>query len=126
MDATPESGLPLRVWDLDVLRAHYQQFINDIEPVSRRFRDGMVSPEEALQARTRMVNVWLNFPEMDPDLPDELLPGDWPRGKAQELFVTMYDELGPLALCRIQQIIAHHAPDLSRKATYHGSDLTKW
>ena len=126
MDATPEAGLPLRAWDLDALRAQYQQFINDIEPVSLCFKKGMLSPEEALQVRTRIVNAWLNFPAMDPDLPDELLPADWPRRKARELFVTMYDELGPLALFRIQQIIVRHAPALARKATYHSSDLTTW
>jgi hypothetical protein len=34
----------------------------------------------------------------------------------------MYDELGPLALRRVQQIIARYAPDLARNATYHQSD----
>jgi phenylacetic acid degradation operon negative regulatory protein len=77
----------------------------------------------ALIARTRMMDDWRGFPELDPDLPDELLPGAWPRAAARELFTTTYDLLGPLAAHRVRQIIARYSPELAVHATHHSSEL---
>ena len=65
---------------------------------------------------------WRSFPALDPDLPGELLPADWPREQARQLFIATYDDLGPLAQRRVQQILARYAPDLARAATCHRSD----
>jgi phenylacetic acid degradation operon negative regulatory protein len=119
---TSEADLPQQAWDLDALRAHYQQFIDTIQPLSVRVKNGLSSPEEALKMRTSVMNLWQRFPTMDPDLPDELLPPDWPRACARQLFIEMYDALGPLAQRRVQQIIARYAPALARNATSHSSD----
>lgn len=119
---TSETDLSQQAWDLDALRAHYQQFIAAVQPLSVRVKNDLSSPEEALNIRTSIMNHWQRFPTMDPDLPDELLPPDWPRTYARQLFIAMYDALGPLALRRVQQIIARYAPDLARNATSHGSD----
>jgi phenylacetic acid degradation operon negative regulatory protein len=119
---TSEADLLQQAWDLDALRAHYQQFIDVVQPLSVRMKNGMSSPEEALKMRTSIMGRWQRFPTMDPGLPDELLPPDWPRTNARQLFIEMYDELGPLALRRVQQIIARYAPDLARNATCHRSD----
>jgi phenylacetic acid degradation operon negative regulatory protein len=122
VEGTPEAGLPQQAWDLNALCAHYQQFINAVQPLGIRIKNGMFSPEEALKTRTRIMDVWRSFPAMDPDLPDELLPADWPRTRARQLFIETYDELGPLAQRRVQQIIARYAPDLAKHATYHNSN----
>ena len=66
---------------------------------------------------------WRAFPELDPDLPEELLPAAWPRGRARELFTTTYDLLGPLASHRVRQIIARYSPELAVHATHHSSEL---
>jgi phenylacetic acid degradation operon negative regulatory protein len=121
---TSEGGLPQHAWDLDALCAHYQQFIADVQPLIARIRAKLLSPEEALKARTRIMDIWQGFPAMDPDLPDELLPADWPRTQARQLFINIYDELGPLAQRRVQQIIARYAPDLAANATHHNSSDT--
>jgi phenylacetic acid degradation operon negative regulatory protein len=63
------------------------------------------------------------FPELDPDLPDELLPDAWPRATARELFTTTYDLLGPLAAHRVRQIIARYSPELAVHAAHHSSEL---
>jgi phenylacetic acid degradation operon negative regulatory protein len=82
-----------------------------------------VSPVAALVTRTRIMDEWRAFPELDPDLPDELLPPGWPRATARELFTTTYDLLGPLASHRVRQIIARYSPGLARHATHHSSEL---
>lgn len=123
IEGTPEAGLPQRAWDLDALRAHYQQFITDVQQLETRIRNGGISPEEALTARTQIMDAWRGFPALDPDLPDNLLPADWPRALARRLFIEMYDELGSLAQSRVQHIIARYDPDLAKHATYHRSDV---
>ena len=119
---TPE-GLPQRAWDLDNLQQRYMGFIANAERLRERTLAGRVSPVAALVARTRVMDEWRGFPELDPDLPDELLPDAWPRATARELFTTTYDLLGPLAAHRVRQIIARYSPELAVHATHHSSEL---
>ncbi len=121
VNSTSHIGLPQYAWDLDALRAQYQQFIDMFLPLSKRIENGTVSPEEALRVRTRLIAIWQDFLAMDPDLPDELLSPDWPRAQARQLFVETYDALGPLAQYRVRQVFALYAPDLAERATYHTS-----
>ena len=116
-------GLPQRAWDLDGLRVRYDRFIASAGNLRERALAGQVSPVAALIARTRMMDEWRGFPELDPDLPDELLPGAWPRATARELFTATYDLLGPLAAHRVRQIIARYSPELAVQATHHSSEL---
>jgi phenylacetic acid degradation operon negative regulatory protein len=116
-------GLPQRAWDLDNLRARYDRFIGHTEGLRERTLAGRVSPVAALVTRTRVMDEWRAFPELDPDLPEELLPAAWPRGRARELFTTTYDLLGPLASHRVRQIIARYSPELAVHATHHSSEL---
>ena len=43
----------------------------------------------------------------------ELLPADWPRAQARELFLETYEQLGAPASVRVRQVIASYAPELS-------------
>jgi phenylacetic acid degradation operon negative regulatory protein len=67
-------------WDLPALREHYEQFLTDFRPLRPR------SPARSFAAQTALVHAWRRFPFIDPDLPDELLPPDWPRRRAHALF----------------------------------------
>jgi phenylacetic acid degradation operon negative regulatory protein len=67
-------------WDLPALRAEYERFVEDF---------GALDPQddaETFVAQTTLVHAWRRFPFVDPDLPDELLDGDWPRRRAHDLF----------------------------------------
>ena len=105
------------------LRARYDHFISQASALCERTVAGQLSPDAALVTRTRLMDEWRTFPELDPDLPDELLPDGWPRAAARELFTTTYDLLGPLAAHRVRQIIARYSPELARFATHHSSEL---
>jgi phenylacetic acid degradation operon negative regulatory protein len=98
-------------------------FMANAERLRERTLAGQVSPVAALVARTRVMDEWRGFPELDPDLPHELLPDAWPRAAARELFTTTYDLLGPLAAHRVRQIIARYSPELAVYATHHSSEL---
>lgn len=122
IDTASEAGSPQRAWNLNALRKQYQQFIVAIQQVKTHLKKKLLTPEEALKVRTQTMDLWRRFPALDPDLPDELLPPDWPRERARQLFITTYDDLGPLAQYRVQQILARYAPHLARDATCHHSD----
>ena len=124
MGAGPVSDIPARAWDLDGLRAAYQEFVAFAGLLRDETEAGRISSSDALIARTRVMNEWRAFPALDPDLPDELLPAAWPRASARELFIACYDLLGPLATRRVRQIIARYSPELAGRAAYHNTELT--
>jgi phenylacetic acid degradation operon negative regulatory protein len=124
--ATAIAGVPdivARAWDLDGLRAGYEEFIAFAGALRDRVVAGSVAPLDALVARTRVMDEWRAFPAMDPDLPGELLPSAWPRAQARALFIDCYDLLAPLAAHRVRQIIARYSPDLADRTAYHSSEL---
>jgi phenylacetic acid degradation operon negative regulatory protein len=67
-------------WDLAGVRSAYRAFIRDFG------RESPKTDEAAFRAQTSMVHAWRKFPFLDPDLPMELLPRQWPRDAAHELF----------------------------------------
>jgi phenylacetic acid degradation operon negative regulatory protein len=82
-------GDPARVvadaWDLDGVAEAYRAF------AARFGRMRPSGPEAVFRAQTLLVHEWRRFPFLDPDLPDELLPGRWPRRRAHELFADRHD-----------------------------------
>lgn len=69
-----------QAWDLASVAEHYREFISAFGARAPR------SDEEIFRAQTSMVHAWRKFPFLDPELPDELLPADWPREAARDLF----------------------------------------
>jgi phenylacetic acid degradation operon negative regulatory protein len=119
-----DSGSPARAWDLDGLKGRYERFVSFAGQLRESTASGVVSPLDALVARTRVMDEWRAFPAMDPDLPAELLPDAWPRCSARDVFITCYDLLGPLAARRVRQVIARYSPELADLAAYHSSEPT--
>jgi phenylacetic acid degradation operon negative regulatory protein len=72
-------------WDLERVRRQYVAFIDDFVGVRA------LSPEACFRQQTLLVHAWRKFPFLDPDLPAELLPADWPRQRAHDLFVTRHE-----------------------------------
>ena len=85
-------------WDLPALREHYEQFIADFEPTDP---DGRA---ETFAAQTAIVHAWRRFPFIDPDLPDDLLPRDWPRKRAYELFRDRHEAWAPAAQAHFDEL----------------------
>ncbi|MGR6917425.1 PaaX family transcriptional regulator [[Actinomadura] parvosata] len=110
---------PQEAWDFDQLRRTYEGFAAQYAPLLERVRKGVVGASEALVARTGIMDTWRTFPNHDPDLPAELLPADWPRAAARDLFVEIYDTLGPLAEFRVKQIVAAFDPALAELVAHH-------
>jgi len=69
-----------RAWDLDALSARYRAFLGEFEGIEPAGDGG------ALQALVLLVHAWRRFPFVDPELPAQLLPDDWPGHRAKQLF----------------------------------------
>ncbi|HEX9342893.1 MAG TPA: PaaX family transcriptional regulator C-terminal domain-containing protein [Actinomycetota bacterium] len=120
----PGGGDPIAAWNLDDLRKVYEEFIGGYEPLLRRVRQGGVGAAEALIARTAVMDTWRNFPNLDPELPDELLPDGWPRRHARDIFAEVYNALGPLGEVRVRQVLAEFAPELTGLVHHHTTEIT--
>jgi phenylacetic acid degradation operon negative regulatory protein len=112
-------GRPIDAWDLDGVRELYAAFIAQMTPIQQRLHAGGIAPSEALVARTHVMDEWRAMPNIDPELPTELLPPAWPRDAARSLFRNVYDGLGESATVRVRQIVAAHAPDLVDRISVH-------
>lgn len=104
---------PLRAWDLDDVAGSYRRFVDEQQASLARMKAGGVSPSDALVDRTRVFDAWRVFPGLDPDLPDKLLPAEWPRTRARGVFTALYDGLATLASLRFRQIVAAHDSGLA-------------
>jgi phenylacetic acid degradation operon negative regulatory protein len=120
---TPGDGRhPINAWDLDDIGTMYSDFVDTYTALHERIERGDVSAAAALEARTRIMDSWRGFPSRDPNLPGELLPHQWPRAQAHDLFVAIYDALGPLAAFRVQQIVERFSPELAALVVHRGTD----
>jgi len=87
-------------WNLPDLREHYAQFIADFAPSRPR------SAAATFATQTAIVHAWRRFPFIDPDLPDDLLPGDWPRERAHALFRERHERWADAAQAHFDTLAA--------------------
>lgn len=121
LPGSPGQGNPHRAFDLEELARDYRAFAERYEPLLENLDAGLIGPVRALRTRTELRVDWRRFPEVDPDLPAELLPTDWDRPRAQSVFVQIYDRLGPLAEIRFRQLLAVTDPELAELSAHHDS-----
>jgi phenylacetic acid degradation operon negative regulatory protein len=108
-------------WNLDELGQSYAEFITQFRPVLRRLSSGKVGSTEALVSRTRATYRWFIFAVTDPDLPEALLPGRWPRAAAHDLFVALVDGLAAPAVERVREIVSKYDRELGKLVTLRPS-----
>ncbi|WP_037568415.1 PaaX family transcriptional regulator [Phaeacidiphilus oryzae] len=79
-------------WDLDGLRGLYEEFVGAFGAVLERRRDGRTDAESFAEY-LRALTAWRRLPFLDPGLPPELLPEDWPGTRAAALFDELRERL---------------------------------
>ena len=82
--------LARRKWNLDELRAMYDEFLDFYRPMARELRPGELTPEESFWLRTLMVHDYRRVLLRDPGFPDEILPAGWFGFAAHELIRRTY------------------------------------
>jgi phenylacetic acid degradation operon negative regulatory protein len=108
---------PIEAWDVATIARHYEEFIQRWQPQLTRVRDGKITGAAAVRARTEIMDTYRRFPLMDPQLPIQLMPSDWPRARAGEAFVAVYDGLAEPAQDHVRAVVARFGdPDPSIRA----------
>jgi phenylacetic acid degradation operon negative regulatory protein len=108
-------------WDVETLANQYEAFLDECERDLALLRQGDMTPSAALKARTSVMDTYRKFPQLDPELPSQLMPTNWPRDRARAAFCAVYDGLAPLAEIRVKQIVALSDPHLAELAHCHVS-----
>jgi phenylacetic acid degradation operon negative regulatory protein len=90
-------------WDLDALRARYAQFHAAVAPVR-------CSETRAFADHVTVLGAWRPLPFLDPGLPVEALPADWPGTGAWEVFHELVEALEPAAFRYVSEIARRPTP----------------
>ncbi|MER7284082.1 PaaX family transcriptional regulator C-terminal domain-containing protein, partial [Dactylosporangium sp. NPDC000244] len=100
---------PLQAWDIAAIAAHYDTFTRRWRPLLHRIAAGRVGGAEAVRARTEVMDTYRRFAVLDPRLPVRLLPPDWPRPAARDVFTAVYDGLARTAEEHVRAVATRHA-----------------
>jgi len=78
-------------WNIDELGRHYSEFIQLFRPLWKELREQeSLKPADCFLARTLLIHEYRRLLLRDPQLPDELLPGDWEGRAARQLCRNIY------------------------------------
>jgi phenylacetic acid degradation operon negative regulatory protein len=98
-----EDEIVARAWDLEGVRAQYEQLII-------RYSGLRPAPGDPLLfAHVQLVNEWQRFPFLDPQLPGALLP-DWIGRRAAVVFTQLRAEWYEDAQARWREVVKETAP----------------
>ncbi|WP_433305125.1 PaaX family transcriptional regulator [Actinoplanes sp. CA-030573] len=119
--ATPANRNPIDAWDVAAVARRYDAFIRRWDPMLPRIGAGAVSGAAAVRARTEIMDAYRQFPVIDPELPIELMPADWPRARAREVFVAVYDGLAAPAQEHVRTLVTRFGDSPGREIRAHST-----
>lgn len=78
-------------WNIDELGQHYSEFIRLFRPLWQAIKAlEAPNPQDCFLARTLLIHEYRRLLLRDPQLPDELLPGEWEGRAARQLCRNLY------------------------------------
>jgi phenylacetic acid degradation operon negative regulatory protein len=97
VDAVNLAGDVARWWHLERIHAAYAGYVEAWQTVAAAWqRRRRVDLEQAFVDYVQTLTAWRRLPYLDPGLPAELLPPDWPAAEAAEVFLALHARLrGP-------------------------------
>jgi phenylacetic acid degradation operon negative regulatory protein len=122
---TKPGDIVRRCWDLRKIHQKYASFIEEYRPklaqhLERISKGERIEPSECFVARFILIHEYRRLPYLDPDLPEELLPGDWLRPEAAALFRDYHDLLATMANAYFDSVLGPAAPDYVRARPRRG------
>jgi phenylacetic acid degradation operon negative regulatory protein len=82
-----------RGWDLDDLAVSYERFVAEFAEYESAARRRHLTDLEAFLVRARAAHTFAQFPFLDPDVPDELMPRSEVRRRAAATFHAIFEDL---------------------------------
>ena len=82
-----ETELCRKAWAVDALQQDYERFLDRYEPLDEQ---PAPAPRTAFQLRLMLIHDYRRIVLTDPELPSDLLPGDWPGDSARALAARLY------------------------------------
>ncbi len=100
--STRPSDIVSRCWDLGRIHQRYAHFVAEYRPrlekhIERLARGETIEPGECFVERFNLIHEYRRLPFFDPDLPEDLLPDNWLRPQAADLFRDYHDRLADKA-----------------------------
>jgi len=87
----PIKKLVCECWDLDLIAEDYKRFLDDFQPALKALKSARErDPEQCFVIRTLLMHEFRRTLLRDPQLPDQLLPADWPGNAARQLCRDLY------------------------------------
>jgi phenylacetic acid degradation operon negative regulatory protein len=114
---------PLAAWDLAAIAGVYEAYVDRWAALLPRVRAGDITGPEAVRVRTEVMDAYRQFVVLDPRLPQELMPAGWPRPRAREVFVAVYDGLAGAALAHVTEAVTQRSDQEPQVATHTVADL---
>ncbi|MEV0272544.1 PaaX family transcriptional regulator C-terminal domain-containing protein [Hamadaea sp. NPDC050747] len=102
---TSANRRPIEAWDLPAIAERYRDFIQQWNRLASPAAARRISGVAAVQARTEVMDAYRRFRGLDPLLPIELLPHNWPRARARQVFASVYDGLAESATNHIRDVV---------------------
>lgn len=102
LSSRPLQELVRECWNLDVIAQDYQRFIKRFQPVLRSLKTSRaIDPEQCFVVRTLLMHEFRRVLLRDPQLPQQLLPKDWPGETARRMCRDLYS----LTQCDAEQYL---------------------
>lgn len=95
-----------RWWDLTTVGRYYADFVADWAPVLEAWRDTRPDADAAAHRDWVLaLTAWRRLPYLDPVLPAELLPADWPGKAAVDVFHALAERLSEPAARHVDAVL---------------------
>lgn len=96
-------------WNLDNVNSRYKNFIKDFDSAKKLIQRYNLTPKTAFQIQTLMIHSFRRTNLHDPQLPETLLPPDWPGQKSFELCREIYQHT-----CQLSHEYVSESADLNK------------
>lgn len=113
---------PLQAWDLEGTAERYWSFLSRWVPLLPQVAEGRLTGPAALRARTEMIESYRQFVPLDPRVPLGLMPAGWPRARAREVLVAVYDGLARPAREHVSTTVARFTGGVPPRVLNHTVD----
>lgn len=101
-DSAAVADLAEARWHLAELAERYRRFVLDFEPLAAHA--AKLDPQTSFVVRTLLIHEFRRIVLTDPDLPESLLPKDWPGRAAAELTRSLYAKVAERSARYVQTL----------------------